>query len=135
MPLRVPWDAADDVGDAAIDAQHQALLAQCNGLADLCEAGDGAQATQAFDAAYAQLKTLAREHFATESARLADAGYAGLDDHQADCEEFEYLADEIATTANFDRLELQRFVALWWVGHIKGTAGRHREVLAGGPAC
>ena len=137
MPLRVPWDPADDIGDAAIDAQHQALLAQCNRLADLCEADDGANAKQAFDEAYAQLKALAHQHFETETARLAeagDAGHAGLEDHQAECEEFDYLADEIATTANFDRLELQRFVALWWVGHVKGTAGRHREVLGGGGA-
>ena len=44
------------------------------------------------------------------------------------CEEFEYLVAEIAMTKNFDKLELQRFLALWWVGHILGDA---KEMRAG----
>ena len=40
------------------------------------------------------------------------------------------LAADIATTENFDRLELQRFVTLWWVGHIAGSAAGLRACLA-----
>ena len=51
-----------------------------------------------------------------------------------ECEEFDYLVDEIVTTENFDRLELQRFLALWCLGHIAGSAGDLRALLAGGTA-
>lgn len=106
MPFRVDWDSAFATGDALVDAQHQALLAQCNRLADCCgPVPDDA----AFDAAFDELKRMAREHFAA--------------DPEADDEEFDWLVDEIATTAHFDRLELQRFVAGWWLGHVRGSAG------------
>ena len=73
-------------------------------------------------------------NFETEAALLARCGCADLEDHRIECDEFEYLAGEIATTENFDRLELQRFLALWCLGHIKGSAGQLRAVLAGGNA-
>ena len=72
--------------------------------------------------AFERLRALAREHFATEAALLAERGHADLDDHAAECEEFDYLVDEIVTTDNFSRLELQRFLALWCLGHISGAA-------------
>jgi len=128
-PIRSPWDPGCSVGHEVIDAQHRALLAQCDRLADACagEADD-----PAFDALFAGLKALAREHFEAETAVLQACGFEALEDHRFECEEFEYLAEEIATTDHFDRVELQRFVALWFAGHIAGTAGRLREALAGG---
>lgn len=132
MPNRAQWEPDHAVGHELIDAQHRGLLAHCNLLADLCETGEGATQVQAFDHAFEQLKTLARAHFETEAAELERFGYDGLEDHRFECDEFEYLADEIATTENFDRIELQRFVTLWFVGHVAGTAGRIREALAGG---
>jgi hemerythrin len=69
---------------------------------------------------------LARQHFATEEALLAGQAHPDLEDYRHACEEFEYLAAEIATTENFDKLELQRFLALWLIGHILGDAKRTR---------
>lgn len=134
MPIRVPWDADFDVGHELIDAQHRDLLTQCHRLAEHCVAGEGEASARQFDQSFDRLKALAREHFATEASLLASRGWPGLEDHRIECDEFEYLADEIVTIENFDRLELQRFLTLWWVGHIRGTARPLRELLAGGNA-
>lgn len=120
MPTRLPWESRFGVGHELIDAQHRAMLDQCNLLADLCAGGD--EADRQFDQAFERLRALAREHFAAEAALLAERGHADLDDHAAECEEFDYLVDEIVTTDNFSRLELQRFLALWCLGHISGAA-------------
>lgn len=130
MPTRVPWDPSFIVGHELIDAQHQALLSQCNLLADCCRDGQGDEADQQFDQGFERLRAMAREHFEAEATLLSSRGYADLEDHQLDCDEFEYLADEIVTTEHFDRLELQRFLALWWLGHITGSAEPLRACLA-----
>lgn len=127
MPKRVSWEPGFSVGHEIIDAQHQALLRQCDVLADHCLGAGGEAAERGFDQAFEQLKALARQHFETEAALLAAQGCPDLEDHRVDGEEFAYLADEIATTANFSRTELQRFMALWCVGHIVGAAGSQRE--------
>ena len=119
MPTRVPWEPNFSVGHEAIDSQHRAMLDQCNRLADLCAGGEGAD--RQFAQAFEQLRALAREHFETEAALLAERDHPDLDDHAAECEEFDYLVDEIVTTDHFDRLELQRFLALWCLGHISGS--------------
>lgn len=133
MPQRVTWEPGWNTGHTLIDTQHQDLLAQCNALADLCQSAVGPSAAAAFDQAFTRLKASVREHFLAETALLAERGYAGLDDLQADGEEFEFLADEIATTANFDRIELQRFLALWCVGHVRSTSEDCADALAGTP--
>lgn len=130
MPCRTPWDPDFDAGHALIDAQHRALLAQCERLADHC-GGAGPADDAAFDAGFEQLKRLAREHFEAEAALLEAQGDPDAEGHRIECEEFGYLADEIATTAHFDRLELQRFVAFWCLGHVRSSAQRCRELLAG----
>lgn len=122
MPKFLSWEPYFPVGQALIDAQHQALLEQCNQLARLCQTGHEAQAEGPFDQAFQQLRTMASEHFADEAAWLAASGETDLEAHRFECEEFDYLVSEIVTTENFDRLELQRFLALWWLGHITGMA-------------
>ena len=77
---------------------------------------------------------LARAHFVAEEALLSARGFTGLDDLRNEVEEFDYLANEIVTTANFDREELQTFLCLWWAGHIAGTAQEHRACLTDPPA-
>lgn len=130
QPMRVNWSPGFEVGHAAIDTQHRALVALCNELAGRCTSGD----EPGFDQAFERLQVLAREHFDFELAWLQSLGDPGLDDHRDDCEEFGYLAAEIATTDHFDRLELQRFLALWWLGHVAESAPRLRELQAGGSA-
>ena len=125
MANRVQWEPRLGVGNATLDEQHRAILACCNALADCLEAADDRR----FDEAFAELMAPAREHFAAEEAILARAGYPELDGYRNECEEYAYLADEIITTENFDRRELQTFLALWWTGHILGAARDHRAFL------
>ena len=136
MPHRVHWDPAFSVGREVIDAQHQSLLAQCIVLAGHCQSGEGEPGAQTFNPAFAQaferLQALVREHFKTEASLLSACGQADLEDHQFECDEFEYLAGEIATQEHFDRLELQRFLALWCVGHVTGSAAQLRGLMASG---
>ena len=131
MPNRVPWDSDYSTGNEVLDRQHRNILAQCNSLADFVAADqhDDPQFHKLFN----DLMTLAREHFATEATLLARCGAAVLDDHENECSEFEYLAADIVTTDNFEKVELQRFLALWWVGHIMGTVKAYRAFLKSPP--
>lgn len=121
MPKRITWEAAFDTGHEVIDAQHRELLDHCNLLADQALPVTE-EADKAFQQGFDALMALARRHFATEEALLA--AHPDLEDYRHACEEFEYLAAEIATTENFDKIELQRFLALWAVGHILSDAKR-----------
>jgi hemerythrin-like metal-binding protein len=134
MPTRVQWEAGYGVEHEAIDTQHRSLLDQCNLLADCCLSGDDEESDRNFDQAFDRLKALVREHFATEASLLASHGYPDLKDHRFECDEFEYLAEEIVTTENFVRLELQWFLARWCIGHFTGSAEQQRAFLAGGNA-
>ncbi len=128
MSNRVQWDSRFSTGNEILDAQHKDFLVQCNALADCLDAA-GAEADRKFDEIFTALMSRAREHFATEEALLADCGYPELDDHRSEQEEYEFLAAEIATTDNFDKDELQTFLALWWAGHILGAARNYRAFL------
>lgn len=133
MPNRVQWNPRHCVGNATLDAQHQNLLARCNALAD-CIAGTGPDSGSAFGKVFAELMALSREHFAAEEALLARGGYPELEELRHEREEFDYLAAEIVTAENFDKDELQTFLALWWTGHILGSARKQRAFLEQQPA-
>ena len=125
MAKRTQWIPHFTTGNTTLDEQHQSLLAQCNALADcLDEAGD-----DRFSATLEQLMASVREHFAMEKELLAGNGYPDLDEHEHEGEEFDYLASEILSTDNFDKDELQTFLALWCTGHIVGTSERQRPYL------
>lgn len=126
MPNRLQWEPRLGVGNETLDAQHQAILARCNALADCLDAANDPR----FDETFRELMALARAHFDAEEALLAQHGYAELDDYRSEREEFDYLSAEIITTENFDRSELQTFLALWWAGHIRGGVSLHRACLA-----
>lgn len=126
MPNRVNWDPRFSVGNETLDAQHRHFLDRCNALADCLDAAETADEGK-FDQIFAELMTRAREHFAAEEALLTEQGYPDIDDHRSEQEEYEFLAAEIVTTDNFDREELQTFLALWWVGHIMGAARNYRD--------
>lgn len=116
------------MGNELLDSQHRNLLAQCNTLAD-CIADAGSESDLKFNDTFAALMAQAREHFAAEEALLTQCGYPMLEEHQNEYDEFDYLANEIITTENFEQVELQRFLALWWVGHIVGSGKKYRAFL------
>lgn len=128
MPNRVQWDPRFSVGDETLDAQHKHFLEQCNALADcLDEPGD--EGNRKFTQLFAELLASARAHFAAEEKLLANHGYPDLDDHRSEQEEFEHLAAEILTADNFDPVELQTFLALWWTGHTLDSTRKLRPFL------
>ncbi len=129
MPNHVQWDPLYSVDNEVLDNQHKAILALCNALAD-CASDPGQDAEQQFRAIFNELLTRVREHFSTEEALLSTSDHPELDDHRAAQEEFEYLGTEIITTANFEMPEIQRFLSLWWVGHLVDSAKKYREGLA-----
>jgi hemerythrin-like metal-binding protein len=128
MPNRVQWDAAYSMGHDILDSQHRAILAQCNALAD-CITEAGLESELKFQDTLVALMAQAREHFATETVVLTQCAYPMLDAHHNECDEFDYLANDIITTENFEKIELQRFLALWWVGHIVGSSKQYRAFL------
>jgi len=129
-PNRVQWGPHFAVGHALLDEQHRQLLAQCDVLADLCAAdGGNDSADPEFKQAFERTMTMAREHFVAEEALLVARAYPEIEDYRCEIEEYEYLAAEIATTENFDKIELQRFLALWLVGHILGAAKQQAPYL------
>ncbi len=130
MPNRVPWSPSYNVGHPLVDSQHQALLAHCHALADLFEAGAYANDEARFDERFQRLMELAREHFASESSLLERHAYRALDELQDEYDEFEFLADKILTADKFDRLEIQRFMTWWVLGHIKGTVEKQRACFS-----
>lgn len=108
-PLRTAWKPAYATGDARLDAEHEALLAECNTMAECCAAGEAGEA--GFDAAFTRFVALARAHLEAQG-----------ETHALEREEFEALVDDVLSTDHFDRVELQRFVALWCAGHLAGGA-------------
>ncbi len=129
-PNRVDWGLHFAVGHETLDQQHQQLLAQCNVLADLCAVdGGNSSADPEFTRVFEQTMTMAREHFAAEEALLIAGGYPEIEDYRFEIEEYAFLAAEIATTENFDKIELQRFLSLWWVGHILSAAKQQSPYL------
>ena len=128
MPNRFFWNPDYSVGNDTLDSQHRAILAQCNTLAD-CIVDAGPQADQEFQTVLNALMAMAAEHFSAEEAMLSQWGYPELQAQQDEHDEFDYLANEIITTENFEKIELQRFLALWWIGHIVGSAKKYRAFL------
>ena len=125
--LRVQWEPSHGVGNELLDQQHRTLAAHCNALADgLADTSPEGQTR--FRQLFAELMTCAREHFATEAVELAAAGGQLVEATQQDQAEFEYLAAEIITTEHFSNEELQRFLALWWTGHIRDCVRKHGEL-------
>jgi hemerythrin-like metal-binding protein len=133
VPNRVQWNPGYDTGNEILDNQHRNILAQCNAMAD-CVVDTGRESDLKFQETFTELAALAREHFSSEADLLARCACPTLDEHKNESDEFDYLAADVATTENFDKLELQRFLALWWVGHIIDSGKRYRACATGSPA-
>jgi hemerythrin-like metal-binding protein len=128
MTYQVPWDATYVAGNDVLDSQHKAILVQCNALAD-CTINPGTDAEQQFRVIFGNILTSVRAHFSAEEALLADAADPDLDGHRDALAEFEELAADVITTDRFEMSEIQRFLTLWWVGHLVDSAKKYRGLL------
>ncbi|WIM05998.1 MAG: hemerythrin domain-containing protein [Candidatus Nitricoxidivorans perseverans] len=131
MPNRAQWNSDYLVGNETLDNQHRDILAQCDALAD-CASGSGREVDLKFQESLDELMTRAHKHYSTEEELLARFGCRMLEEHKNERDEFEYLAANIITTENFDKTELQRFLILWWTGHV-ADSGRHRSFMEKSP--
>lgn len=121
---RFPWDPAYTVGHDALDSQHQQLLAACEGLVQ----ADESERT-GFNDRLKALLALADGHFDAEAAVLGACAYPDLDELEAERTEFANLVADLVAPKHFNPDELQRFLGLWWVGHIVGSADTMRLFL------
>lgn len=130
MPQHVPWEAALAADQEPTDTEHRALLEHCETLAALCLAEDGSAEAARFDETLAALRDQVHRHLEAEAARLADGADAdALAGELADeAEDFESLIGDAALPGQFSRLELQRFLALWCLGHVRASAARIRAL-------
>lgn len=128
MPNHVQWDPLYSVNDEVLDKQHKAILAQCNALGD-CTANPGHDAEQRFRANFNELLTSMRKYFQAEEALHSSAAYPERDEHRGALDEFEYLVTDVITTDNFEMPEIQRFLALWWLGHLIDSANKYRAFV------
>ena len=103
MPNRVQWNPGYSTGNDILDSQHRAILAQCNTLAD-CLADAGADSEQKFHNTFQALMAQAGEHFSSEETLLTQCGYPLLEEHRDEHDEFDYLAADIITTENFEKV-------------------------------
>lgn len=120
MAVPDAWDPADASGHPALDAEHRALLSQCAALGF----------APAFDDALAQLTEAVRRHLDAEAGVLDALGDPQPDEHQGERDEFEMLVRDVATRQHFEPAELQRFLAVWCIGHVRGSATRLRALSA-----
>lgn len=128
MPNRVQWNPGYGVGNETLDNQHKNMLIQCNALAD-CIDDSTDQSDLKFHDIFNALMTQAREHFSTEETLLIRCGYPSPEEHRDEHDEFEYLVADIMTTENFEKIEIQNFLVLWWIGHIVGSGKKYRAFL------
>ena len=130
MTNRVQWDERYSTGSEAVDDKYRSILARCNAMANCLDQG-GIESNRIFDEMLVSLLAHARQHFAWEEAMLEIGDSPELEDHRCEQEEFNFLAAEIITTDNFDRAELQTFLALWWSGHLVAAAEIFRTLFEG----
>lgn len=129
MQERAQWQPQYSVGNETLDSQHKKILAQCDALAD-CISDQTHDAERRFQEILSELVALVREHFSTEEGLLVRYACPALEEYRNEREEFEYLLGDIATTENFDRAEIQRFMKLWVIGHVVGS-GSYRAFVDG----
>jgi len=128
MTNHVQWDPLYSVGNEDVDNQNKAILAQCNALGDIA-GKPGLEAQQLYRAAFEELLTSVREIFATEETLLSSAAHLELDELRDARDEFETLTADIVTTDNFEMSEIQRFMTLWWIGHLIDSTKRYHALV------
>lgn len=126
-PIYTQWNQSYAVDDEGVDERHKAILAQCNALAD-CVAETSPDNDLKFKNIFDELMVNARELFQAEENLLARCGYPALEEVRDEGGEFEYLVTNIATVENFDKVELQQFLASWWAGHLVDFSRKYRKL-------
>ena len=115
------WSARYSVGVDLLDRQHRALLGLCAAARQCLARPPGAGEGPDLHELLADMEHYADEHFRTEEALLAAAGFPYMDAQIADHQAYRESLADFLYSASFDRLKagtVEQFLLKWWVHHI-----------------
>ena len=127
---RLEWSEAFRVGHAALDQQHEGLLALINRLIDLDRGVDA----RVFTAVLNELLEYAEKHFSVEEELMQVHGFSGMAAHLAEHEDF--VQSVIRLRQRFDSSDAtcrgvaRFFLKSWYVGHVLGTDRQYIPLLS-----
>ncbi|MGJ4952157.1 bacteriohemerythrin [Bradyrhizobium sp. HKCCYLS20291] len=114
------WEARYSVGIAAVDHEHQDLIALINRLYDAAVAQGDRQAMIGF---FGELFRAISSHFALEERLMRERNYDHLAQHKADHErlldEIRDIMDDVEGEDRFDAAELARRLDAWFSRHFE----------------
>jgi hemerythrin-like metal-binding protein len=126
------WDERYSVGVKTIDEEHKVLFGILNELYDAMKKG---QANSVAGHLLNKLADYTRRHFASEEARMAASGYAGLPEHHNKHRDLIQRVEEYI--ARFERgdimlsVDLFNFLRDWLTTHIQRTDKEYGPWLVG----
>ena len=123
----VAWKSYYSVGDPAIDAEHQRLLALINEIYEAVERGDNRDVVKA---ALNGMLRYALTHFQHEEQVMRRRGFPYFAEHSALHEEFRQQARHGGQPDLVAGHDLLLFLEKWWVGHIQSEDKKYMPFLS-----
>jgi hemerythrin len=128
----VEWTSRFSVGVPDLDEQHRQLIALYNRVDEALRAGQAHRRMHVF---LEELLKYADFHFASEETLMERAGYAELEAHRAEHEQFRRRILRLKNTYDAGQARVSRplaeFLSYWLENHITGTDSRYRLPLRG----
>ena len=129
----IAWDDSIEIGFPTVDEDHRKLVGLLNELFAACFAAQGpAVLTRIVD----ELVDYTKYHFEREENFLAEAGYAGLEDHMAQhrkmIAEVEGIREKLGTGATHDLSnKTLKFLSEWLTDQIRSEDKEFGALLRG----
>ncbi len=127
---QIEWTEEFSVGNASVDQEHEALIAQINQIYEQLSLPTDAEAIETM---LAELQDDISTHFAVEELLMHEAGFAELEAHR---EDHEHLLDQIHDlifhfTEDPDKGKelLKNRLSDWFSNHFKGFDARLHDQL------
>ncbi len=126
----IQWRDEYSVGVAAVDHEHQELIATINELHDAMRtAVDHDHVVDALGKIYAQISA----HFALEEKIMRDARYSAYPEHKLDHEtlldELRDIMDSVDDQGNYDEAGLSQDLDRWFSDHFRTHDARLHKLL------
>jgi hemerythrin len=124
----VAWKSYYSVGNPAIDAEHQQLLALINKIYEAVQRGDDQAVAKS---ALNVMLQYALTHFQHEEQIMREGGFPHFAEHSALHEEFRQQARAWRAQAYLvTGHDLLRYLKRWWVGHIQSEDKKYMPYLS-----
>jgi hemerythrin len=115
----IPWMQEYNTGIVMIDAQHKRLVDIINKLHDAIQAGSEQETLQSI---LSKLTDYTKYHFDFEEGLLEKLGYAKLEEHKEEHQEFIHLIEGMAGHLLNEKLNtgdmLLKYLRSWLLNHI-----------------